>query len=501
MLFLTIKPALAQNWSKRFEFPILGAGNEGLSIELHEAGFLIYQGGNTGVLSKTGQHIGLLLLDQAGNELNTTNEGVINRNYYCGRPNCMDEKLGFYVMSATCDTLDVTGDGIALFREYDANLNISKYYNHQSTYYYNATSAIFSNTNGYLLSGFTRNTFNETLGAFIIKLDENAEFEWETIIPGKTTPSLTEIYGSNIINAHDGGYILTAAELFLDEYDECVYNNFKRNRILYKFDQFGELEWTKEWDNCYAEGPFNILATSDGNYVLSHGVVIEELAIPQEYVPWRMSLIKIDPDGNEVWNKNYGPLTGISTLRTTIELENGDLVAVGSQWSNPNSNRNAVILKTSSTGDSLWYRTYQWEPDVESVFNDIIEDDEGGFVACGYVLHGEGFTGQDTWVVRMDSLGCVIGDCTVGIEESEVIEKILVYPNPARNHFTLEFPDSMQGNVQVEVYSSTGQQVYTENKNGHSPIQIPCNQWSSGIYIVKAVSKEQVFQVKLVVDG
>ncbi len=286
----------------------------------------------------------------------------------------------------------------------------------------------------------------------------------------------------------------------MDEYDECVNNNFKRNRILYKFDQFGELEWTKEWDNCYAEGPFNILATSDGNYVLSHGVVIEELAIPQDYVPWRMSLIKIDPDGNEIWNKTYGPLTGISTLRTTIELENGDLVAVGSQWSNPNSNRNAVILKTSSTGDSLWYRTYQWEPDVESVFNDIIEDGEGGFVACGYVLHGEGYNGQDTWVVRMDSLGCVIGDCTVGIEDIEPLENILVYPNPAVDHLTIEIPDYVKEQVELEVYSSTGQLVHSETTRNTGAIRLQCNQWAKGIYVVKLVTNERVFQAKVVVD-
>jgi len=182
-----------------------------------------------------------------------------------------------------------------------------------------------------------------------------------------------------------------------------------------------------------------------------------------------------------------------------IELADGSLVACGT-YSDPVLNRGGVVFKTNADGDSIWYRIHRWEPGVRSVFNDIIEDDEGGFVACGYVLHGEGYTGQDTWVVRMDSLGCIIGDCTVGIEETEVLEKILVYPNPARDHVTLEFPDNMQGNVQVEVFSSTGQQVYSENKHGLGAIQIQCNQWSSGIYIVKAISKEQVFQVKLVVD-
>jgi len=476
-----------QTWSKRFEYPILGAANTAKSVEVFDQSIIVYHQGNPAWLSPDGQHIGLLQLDQEGNLLQSTDTGDTIANYLAGRPNTMDKKNGSIVLSGTRGPMNGVNNANALVFHYNEDLELLMFKEFETELYYEAESAIFTGENHFAITGSTNNTDNGTLGVFLMKLDYQGNVEWETVVSGLSTPQITTIYGSNVINTGDGGYFVTASQRYLNDFNNCVSYNYKRNRVLYKFNSLGELEWSKEWDNCYAEGPFNILATSDGNYVLSHATVIPELSDPY-YMRGRFNLIKLDLDGNEIWNKMYGEAKFRNVLRSTIELEDGSLVACGAYFL-PGFNIAGAILKTTADGDSLWMRTHQWFPGDESLLNDIVEDGQGGFVACGYVGEGEEFNGQDTWVIRTDSMGCIMSGCYVGIEEALNQHQISVYPNPAsdRLHFSINSEESFTGTL--EIVNSIGRTCLMRKSiqiQAHIPFTetMDISQIQSGVYVV-----------------
>ncbi len=72
--------------------------------------------------------------------------------------------------------------------------------------------------------------------------------------------------------------------------------------------------------------------------------------------------------------------------------------------------------------------------------NDVIPTPDGGFIACGYTIGA--YTGpyppsysQDVWVVKVDSLGCIIPGCddfstAITVQATNLKDALTVFPNP-----------------------------------------------------------------------
>jgi hypothetical protein len=62
---------------------------------------------------------------------------------------------------------------------------------------------------------------------------------------------------------------------------------------------------------------------------------------------------------------------------------------------------------------------------------------------------------------------------------------VQLFPNPASNHFTIEFAD--EGNYSVEIFNAVGQKIIAQEfstADGLSQFEIPLNNFSNGIYFV-----------------
>jgi hypothetical protein len=77
-----------------------------------------------------------------------------------------------------------------------------------------------------------------------------------------------------------------------------------------------------------------------------------------EYAYTRINLVKLDLEGNVIWNKKYGPSKPVNFISNLIQLENGDLVACGYAKFSTYLPRAGWLFRFNSEGDSLWYRDY-----------------------------------------------------------------------------------------------------------------------------------------------
>jgi len=91
-----------------------------------------------------------------------------------------------------------------------------------------------------------------------------------------------------------------------------------------------------------------------------------------------------------------------------------------------------------------------------------------------------------------------LDDTVTGIEEkSDLPESFELYPNPSKGYVYLSFDNSLTKKFVVNIYSLTGQKVYSERIN-KSTTKINTNDFEKGIYLV-VLTGETVLTKKLVV--
>jgi hypothetical protein len=94
------------------------------------------------------------------------------------------------------------------------------------------------------------------------------------------------------------------------------------------------------------------------------------------------------------------------------------------------------------------------------------------------------------------SNGCIPG---VGIEETEIISDINIYPNPSNGLVNVKFTLSNASDVVISVNNILGDEIAKIEKQNVSSVDIPIDlvDQSSGIYFVKILSGKQIITQKV----
>jgi hypothetical protein len=154
-------------------------------------------------------------------------------------------------------------------------------------------------------------------------------------------------------------------------------------------------------------------------------------------------------------------------------------------------------MKLSPTGDSLWSRTYYARANTDNYLFDMAKTTDGGFVSTGYVFPEVAGETVDVWVLRLDSLGCVVSGCgAVGVDEVETAApQLVVYPNPGNGQLTvnwtgIETPDKLKvvdlaGRVVCEIALRANNNV----------ISLP--ELESGTYIMCVYWQDNILETQL----
>ena len=157
-------------------------------------------------------------------------------------------------------------------------------------------------------------------------------------------------------------------------------------------------------------------------------------------------------------------------------------------------------MKYDTAGNEIWRRyiynetfTQQNSSTVYKLYS-IEKTSDGGFLMGG-TINGKAPdpVGQYGWIVKTDSLGCVVPGChLVGIENKNgrKTKNLLVYPNPSNNNQStwLSFTLPKTEAVTVTVTNLNGQAVKQKDfgllPKGNHQMQMDIT-LASGIYFIK----------------
>ncbi len=286
---------------------------------------------------------------------------------------------------------------------------------------------------GFVIVGGT--TMTGVFDAFLVKTDSLGNVQWWQTYGHPTGYD----QATSVDLLPNGGYVIGAL------YPE---SNQERVQWVIGTDSAGNVIWEQFFGvphDWYYEAA--VLSTSDGNIVMATGICIYDLIGrigPQ--------LAKLDPSGTVLWSRTYGEiLDGLPAgLFAVVEVPgSGDLVACGQRLLQSTEGwfyYKGFLLRTDADGDSLWMRDYFYYDsvmtDVTGDLRDVQPTSDGGFVAVGQAyasLTGNAppDTGQDVWLIKVDSLGCIIPGCddfstAITMQVTNLGSALTAFPNPAR---------------------------------------------------------------------
>jgi len=144
------------------------------------------------------------------------------------------------------------------------------------------------------------------------------------------TSDISTEFGGYIEQTDDGGYMLAGSVYAVGFSDKDI--------MVIKMDSYGNPIWAKVFNRAgYDDSVISIRRIEDGGYI----VAIEGLSTGHEYSR-NYLIIKIDPDGNPIWQKVY------SDGRSIEQTSDGGYIVGGDR----------CIFKLDSTGNILWSKSY-----------------------------------------------------------------------------------------------------------------------------------------------
>ena len=316
---------------------------------------------------------------------------------------------------------------------------------------------------------------------YFILCDSNGIKIKDTLIGGGTSWEGSQA----IIQTPDSGFLL-AGNKFITTY----------NGYLVKLDKNGTFQWQKIYGGAAGGGFEKMIALQDGNYLL-----MGSASAGADGDAW---LVKVNVDGNVIWSKKYGVASINEDFMNAVELADSTIVIAGTTQDTTNGNNNfeAWIVKINAIGDTLWTRQYGHStyPSITAdvwLF-EIVKTMDNGILVGGFA--DEAITGQNAWLLKLDSVGCDSVNCISGVGSAELNNEtaFTLYPNPVQDEFTIQFKFTLYALCDIKVYNMLGELVYAKRSFIQKQTTIPTTALPPGMYFVSLNYEGQTVTRKFV---
>ena len=183
----------------------------------------------------------------------------------------------------------------------------------------------------------------------------------------KTYGGTEKDYGTNVIATSDGNLLVSGDT---ESFGAGSYGDI----YLLKINLDGDTLWTRSYPNLDQEIPYHLLETQNGDYLVT--------GVDQGAVPSQVYLLKVRADGTKVWEKKIGN-EGWRWGYSTIELSNGDLLTCGDYIGGNLEYAQVLLIKTNRFGNVIWEKTFG-QPKVQEWGYSIKQNMDDTFTITGF---------------------------------------------------------------------------------------------------------------------
>ena len=337
--------------------------------------------------------------------------------------------------------------------------------------------AIGYSPNGMLIITGARNKPGGNLDGMIVAIDTaTGQFLWENYID----------YGE-----HDGfsdvEFDSTAKEIIVSGGTLASGMSGFRGMLWY-YDYNGKFLRSKMLSGLEAGGISHLSTAFGGRISLQ-----KTLTSTFEYYPHRIR--KYDKTWNVEWTTMIDDRGDDSEIGEVFTLPDGSVWMVG--WAYTSTQQYAQVLKLDSTGTIVWHRRY-FSKDVTGSHPLInyanYYPGPNAVYAVGTVT-GPGQNNSDSWLVRFDSMGCLVPGCDTLYTGTAPMPfqpaTLHLYPNPGTTQLTIDLPpDWATTATHLQLRNLRGQIVHHQAIQGNLRQTVATATLPAGLYLVEVWSRE-----------
>ncbi len=153
-------------------------------------------------------------------------------------------------------------------------------------------------------------------------------------------------------------------------------------------DMNGNENWNKIFQGLNLSRAYSVEQDLDGGYIIGGWTQKNESG---DYFGW---LLKVDKNGNELWNKTFGALN-VESFGSVKQTFDGGYILLGST-SNPH--HTARLIKIDSKGNEQWNKTFGVN-NINYYLNSIQQTPDSGYILTGQVIsHNWGY---NIWLAKI----------------------------------------------------------------------------------------------------
>jgi hypothetical protein len=216
---------------------------------------------------------------------------------------------------------------------------------------------------------------------------------------------------------------------------------------LLKTDSNGSILWTKTFGGTELDMGYSVQQTSDGGYIVTGGTSSYGAGWADVY------LIKTDSSGDTLWTQTYGGIWGENGSSIQQTTDGGFIVAGTTMSFGSPGDDNFYLIRTDSSGDTLWTQTFGGTNTDQGT--SVQQTSDGGFIVTG-TTRSYGAGGFDVYLIKLEP--------ETGIEEeSESITPSItlgsIDPNPFSSNLSITCSIPEQNTVKLAIFDLTGRLV------------------------------------------
>jgi len=289
-----------------------------------------------------------------------------------------------------------------------------------------AESICQTSDGGYIVAGITRSTDGQVTGnhggydCWVLKLSALGDIEWKRAYGGTNNE-----WPYAVRQTRDGGYVI--AGFSMSNNGDVSGNHGKEDVWVLKLDSSGSIEWQRSlggsgWDTAYA-----LDITSDGGYIVAGLSNSIDGDVTGNHGATDFWVLKLNEDGAIEWQRSLGG-SHHEWANAVRQTPDGGYIVVGQSLSSngdvtdPRGDADFWVVKLDSVGNLEWQRMLG-STSLDGAF-DVCPTDDGGYVVTGFVSNNTGDVnehrgGFDMWVIKLDFLGKVLWQKTLGGSEDD----------------------------------------------------------------------------------
>ena len=298
---------------------------------------------------------------------------------------------------------------------------------------------------------------------WLIRTDSSGDTLWT-----RTYGGFDSEYGRCVKQTQDGGYIIAGYTM--------SYGAGSFDFWLIKTDTSGDTLWTKTFGGSDTEIGYFVLQTPDMGYAA--------LAVTKSFGAGDRDcwLIRTDASGNTIWTKMFGG-TGFDQCYSMDMTSDNGYIITGETNSFGAGGADVWLIKTDSTGDTLWTKTFGGTN--TDIGYGVEQTTDGGYIIAGYTTsYGAG--GSDVWLIKTNSTGDTLWTKTIGGTSAD--EGFSVQQTADGGYIIAGYTSSFgAGGPDIWLIKTgpTGETSWTETLGGNNPdIGLTVQQTSDRGYII-----------------